>query len=122
MRRRLNLACGMLHRPAVLLLDEPVVGVDPQSRERIFEAIETLAEGGAAVLYSTHQMDEAERLCARVVLLDSGRVVAAGTPASLVEAAGLTTLLRLRTARPLPPSWLGGLTGARAVEVGDGST
>ena len=112
MRRRLNLACGMLHRPAVLLLDEPVVGVDPQSRERIFEAIETLAGGGAAVLYSTHQMEEAERLCARVVLLDTGRVVAAGTPAALVAGAGLTPVLHLRTARPLPPGWLAGIAGA----------
>ncbi|HUE29673.1 MAG TPA: ABC transporter ATP-binding protein [Verrucomicrobiae bacterium] len=112
MRRRLNLACGVLHAPAVLLLDEPVVGVDPQSRERIFEAIETLARGGAAVLYSTHQMEEAERLCARVVLLDTGRVVAAGTPAALVAGAGLTAVLRLRTARPLPAGWLAGIAGA----------
>src|SRR5207247_8231058 len=112
MRRRLNLACGILHRPAVLLLDEPVVGVDPQSRERIFEAIETLARAGAAVLYSTHQMEEAERLCARVVLLDTGRVVAAGTPAALVAGAGLTPVLRLGTARPLPPGWLAGIVGA----------
>ena len=112
MRRRLNLACGILHRPAVLLLDEPVVGVDPQSRERIFEAIETLARAGAAVLYSTHQMEEAERLCAHVVLLDAGRVVAAGTPAALVAGAGLTPVLRLGTARPLPPGWLAGIVGA----------
>ena len=116
MRRRLNLACGILHRPAVLLLDEPVVGVDPQSRERIFEAIETLARGGAAVLYSTHQMEEAERLCARVVLLDAGRVVAAGTPAALVAGAGLGPVLRLRTARPLPPAWLDGIAGATVGE------
>ena len=116
MRRRLNLACGILHRPAVLLLDEPVVGVDPQSRERIFEAIETLARGGAAVLYSTHQMEEAERLCARVVLLDAGRVVAAGTPAALVAGAGLGPVLRLRTARPLPPGWLDGIAGATVGE------
>src|SRR5438034_651415 len=112
MRRRLNLACGILHRPSVVLLDEPVVGVDPQSRERIFEAIGALARGGAAVLYSTHQMEEAERLCDRVVLLDTGRVVAAGTPAALVAGAGLTPLLRVRTARPLPPGWLAGVAGA----------
>src|SRR5205809_2672572 len=70
MRRRLNLACGILHGPRVVLLDEPVVGVDPQSRERIFAAVEGLARSSAAVLYSTHQMEEATRLCARVVLLD----------------------------------------------------
>jgi ABC-2 type transport system ATP-binding protein len=117
MRRRLNLACGILHRPRVLLLDEPVVGVDPQSRERIFESIEGLARDGAAILYSTHQMEEAERLCARVVLLDAGRVVAAGTPAALIASAGLTPLLRLRTARPLPSGWLAGIPGAEPVDA-----
>jgi len=122
MRRRLNLACGVLHRPAVVLLDEPVVGVDPQSRERVFEAIETLARGGAAVLYSTHQMDEAERLCARVVLLDRGRVVASGAPATLVAGAGMTPVVRLRTARPLPATWLDGIAGTRIADVADVET
>ena len=113
MRRRLNLACGILHRPGVVLLDEPVVGVDPQSRERVFDAVERLARDGAAILYSTHQMEEAERLCARVVLLDRGRVVAAGTPAALVAGAGMTPIVRLRTVRPLRPGWLDGTAGAR---------
>jgi len=117
MRRRLNLACGILHHPAVVLLDEPVVGVDPQSRERIFAAVEGLARHGAAVLYSTHQMEEAERLCARVVLLDAGRVVAAGTPAALVAGTGLTAVLRLRTARPLPSHWLTGIAGVEPIEA-----
>ena len=117
MRRRLNLACGIVHDPRVVLLDEPVVGVDPQSRERVFEAIETLARGGAAVLYSTHQMDEAERLCARVVLLDHGRVVACGAPATLVAGAGMTPVVRLRTARPLPTTWLDGIPGTRIADV-----
>jgi linearmycin/streptolysin S transport system ATP-binding protein len=106
MRRRLNLACGILHRPRVVLLDEPVVGVDPQSRERIFEAITTLAHDGAAVLYSTHQMEEAERLCDRVVLLDRGRVLASGTPAHLVANAGMTASLHVRTGSPLPSGWV----------------
>ena len=85
MQRRLNLACALLHAPRVLLLDEPTVGVDPQSRERIFAAVRAQAAAGAAVLYSTHYMEEAERLCDRVVLIDRGRVVAAGTPAELVR-------------------------------------
>jgi ABC-2 type transport system ATP-binding protein len=118
MRRRLNLACGVLHRPRVVLLDEPVVGVDPQSRERVFEAVERLAREGAAILYSTHQMEEAERLCARVVLLDAGRVVAAGAPAALVAGAGMAPVVHLRTARPLPPGWLAGLAGARLLDDG----
>src|SRR5437016_3347425 len=66
MQRRLNLACGLLQTPRVLLLDEATVGVDPQSRERIFAAVREQAAAGVAVLYSTHQLEEAERLCDRV--------------------------------------------------------
>jgi ABC-2 type transport system ATP-binding protein len=120
MRRRLNLACGILHRPRVVLLDEPTAGVDPQSRERIFEAVEALARDGAAVLYSTHYMEEAERLCAEVVLLDDGRVVATGTPAELVAQTGMRPRVELRTAHPLPPHWCDGTPGARIVH-GDGT-
>jgi ABC-2 type transport system ATP-binding protein len=112
MRRRLNVACGVLHRPSLVLLDEPVVGVDPQSRERIFEAVLGMAREGAAVLYSTHQMEEAERLCDRIVLLDRGRVRASGTAAGLVAQSGLTPRIRLRTARPLAPGWLDAVSGA----------
>jgi ABC-2 type transport system ATP-binding protein len=120
MRRRLNLACGIVHRPAVVLLDEPVVGVDPQSRERIFEAIDALAGAGAAVLYSTHQMEEAERLCRRVLLLDHGRVVATDTPGAIVARAGMAPRLRLRTAHPLPRGWSAGIAAAHVTES-DGS-
>ena len=119
MRRRLNLGCGILHRPRVLLLDEPAVGVDPQSRERLFETVSALAAGGAAVLYSTHQMEEAERLCARVVLLDVGRVVASGTPAALVAQTGVSATVRVRTARSLPVGWLA-TEGARLVDAANG--
>ena len=120
MVRRLNVACGILHRPRVILLDEPTVGVDPQSRERIFEAVQALARAGAAVLYSTHYMEEAERLCDRVVLLDAGRVVAEGSPAALIERTGITPRLQLRTAAPLPDAWLAGVPGARLLD-GDGA-
>ena len=76
MKRRLNLAAGLLHDPAVLLLDEPTVGVDPQSRNAIFENLEALRARGKAILYTTHYMEEVERLCTRVVIVDQGRVVA----------------------------------------------
>jgi ABC-2 type transport system ATP-binding protein len=122
MRRRLNLGCGILHRPAAVLLDEPVVGVDPQSRERIFDAVTALARDGAAVLYSTHQMEEAERLCGRAVLLDRGRVVAEGTPAALVGRAGMSPRLELHTVRPLAPGWLDGVAGASVVDANGGGT
>jgi len=117
MQRRLNLACALLHRPAVLLLDEPTVGVDPQSRERILETVRDQARSGTAVLYSTHSMDEAERLCDHVVLIDHGRVVANGTPAELTRAAEGGVRLVLVTEAPLPDGWLDGIDGARPVPV-----
>jgi len=113
MQRRLNLACALLHRPAVLLLDEPTVGVDPQSRAHIMDTVRAHAAGGAAVLYSTHYMEEAERLCDRVLLIDHGRVVAAGTPAELTRREDGGMRLVLVTRAPLPASWLDGLAGAR---------
>jgi ABC-2 type transport system ATP-binding protein len=88
MKRRLNLAAGLLHDPDILLLDEPTVGVDPQSRHHIFESIESLAVGGRSMLYTSHSMDEVERLCDRVAILDHGRLLAIGTPAELAERAG----------------------------------
>jgi ABC-2 type transport system ATP-binding protein len=84
MRRRANLAASLLHRPALLVLDEPTVGVDPQSRNAIFELVERLGAEGMAVLYTTHYMEEAERLCDRVGIIDSGRIVAEGTKRELV--------------------------------------
>jgi len=79
MKRRINLACGVLHEPDVLLLDEPSVGVDPQSRERIFEMLDELSASGTSILLTTHHLDEAETRCDRIVIVDRGRVVAAGT-------------------------------------------
>lgn len=86
MKRRLNMAAGVLHRPRVLLLDEPTVGVDPQSRERIYSMIEALRSDGVSLIYTTHYMEEAERLCDRIAVIDDGRVIASGTKAELVEA------------------------------------
>jgi ABC-2 type transport system ATP-binding protein len=88
MKHRLNLACGLVHEPKLLLLDEPTVGVDPQSRERIFTAVEELAAGGMAILYTTHYMEEAERLCQRVAIMDEGRLVAEGTVQELASLIG----------------------------------
>ena len=83
MKRRLNLAAGLLHDPDILLLDEPTVGVDPQSRNAIFENLEELKRRGKALLYTTHYMEEAERLADRIVVIDRGRVVADDTLAGL---------------------------------------
>jgi ABC-2 type transport system ATP-binding protein len=84
MKRRLNMAAGMLHRPKVVLFDEPTVGVDPQSRNRIFEMIEALRDAGTAIVYTTHYMEEAERLCDRIAIIDHGRIIAEGTKEELV--------------------------------------
>ncbi len=83
MKRRLNLAAALLHDPSVLLLDEPTVGVDPQSRNAIFDNLETLKARGKTLVYTTHYMEEAERLCDRIVIVDHGRVVANDTLAGL---------------------------------------
>ena len=86
MKRRLNLAAGLLHDPDVLLLDEPTVGVDPQSRNAIFDNLEHLKQRGKALLYTTHYMEEAERLADRIVIIDQGRVIADDTLAGLSRA------------------------------------
>ncbi|MGB6974100.1 MAG: ABC transporter ATP-binding protein [Terracidiphilus sp.] len=85
MKRRLNMAAGIIHKPRLVLMDEPTVGVDPQSRNRIFEMIEALRAEGAAIIYTTHYMEEAERLCDRVAIIDHGRIIASGTNHELVE-------------------------------------
>ena len=89
MQRRLNLAIALLHRPELTLLDEPTVGVDPQSRHHLFETLEALRREGHSMLYTSHSMDEVQRLCDRVLLLDHGRVIACGTPAELADRAGV---------------------------------
>jgi ABC-2 type transport system ATP-binding protein len=88
MKRRLNIGIGLLHEPRLLILDEPTVGVDPQSRNAILESVEQLGERGMAVLYTTHYMEEAERLCDRVGIIDHGELKAEGTREELVALLG----------------------------------
>ncbi len=88
MKRRVNIGAGLLHKPEVLFLDEPTVGVDPQSRNAIFESVEALNRKGMSVIYTTHYMEEAQRLCHRVAIVDSGELIALDTPTALIRSLG----------------------------------
>jgi len=85
MKRRLNLITALLHKPKVLLCDEPTVGVDPQSRNAIFDFLEKLNSEGLTIVYTTHYMEEAERMCNRVAIIDTGKIIALGTPDELLQ-------------------------------------
>jgi ABC-2 type transport system ATP-binding protein len=97
MKRRLNLAAAVIHDPQLLLLDEPTVGVDPQSRNKIFESIEALHRDGRTIIYTTHYMEEAERLCDRIAIVDAGKLLALGTLTELLAAHGGPPTLIVRS-------------------------
>ncbi|MEM7431459.1 MAG: ABC transporter ATP-binding protein [Pseudomonadota bacterium] len=101
MKRRLNFGCGIVHKPEVLLLDEPTVGVDPQSRQRLYELVEAERDQGACVIYTTHYMEEAERLCDSVAIIDHGKLIAEGTVDALRAQLGARDALQL--AGQFPP-------------------
>lgn len=88
MKRRLNIVAALLHEPELVFLDEPTVGIDPQSRNHIFEMVESMRRSGTTLIYTTHQLGEVERLCDRIVILDHGRIVAQGTLAELARMGG----------------------------------
>jgi len=98
MQRRLNIGIGLIHQPRLLLLDEPTVGVDPQSRNAILESIAALGRRGMAILYTTHYMEEAERLCERIAIIDGGEIRAEGTQRDLVALIGRRDQVRLAIA------------------------
>jgi len=97
MKRRLNLAAALIHDPQLLLLDEPTVGVDPQSRNKIFESIEELHRQGRTIIYTTHYMEEAERLCDRIAIIDAGKLLALGTLSELLAQHGGAPTLMVKT-------------------------
>ena len=98
MKRRINIAAGLLHKPQLLFMDEPTVGIDPQSRRRILDMVRELRDGGMTVLYTTHYMEEAEELSDRVGIIDQGRLIALGTQAELTRMVGEQETLRLHLA------------------------
>lgn len=123
MKRRLNIGIGLLHRPQLLILDEPTVGVDPQSRNAILQSVEDLSVEGMSVLYTTHYMEEAERLCDRIGIIDTGVLQAEGTREELVRSTGGVDQVRLAGAGGLDEAAarLRELTGVSQVAVERGA-
>lgn len=104
MKRRLNFGCGIVHKPSVILLDEPTVGVDPQSRKRLFDMVETERAAGACILYTTHYMEEAERLCDSLAIIDRGKLIAKGSVSELRAQLGARDVLQLSGTFPTEPT------------------
>jgi len=90
MKRRINIACSLLHNPKILILDEPTVGVDPQNRNHIYEVIEKLNNEGMTMIYTTHYMEEAERFCDKIAIIDTGQIIAQGTLKELRQISGVS--------------------------------
>ena len=123
MKRRANIGVGLLHRPQLLVLDEPTVGVDPQSRNAILESVEVLSGQGLSVLYTTHYMEEAERLCDRIGIIDDGRIVAQGTKRELIDQLGQGDRIEVTGDGDLDAlsagcRWLPGVFGVDRIERG----
>ena len=119
MKRRLNIAAALVHDPDLLILDEPTVGVDPQSRNAIFDNLEALAARGKAIVYTTHYMEEAERLADRIVIVDHGRVVASDTPGILKRALGNTGVVTIEVGGTVDTASLLGEPGVTRAEQAD---
>jgi ABC-2 type transport system ATP-binding protein len=117
MKRRLNLAAALLHDPDVLLLDEPTAGVDPQSRNAIFDNLETLKKRGKTLVYTTHYMEEAERLCDRIVIVDHGQVIANDTLAGLYRQLPVTNKLVIDLVEELDPAGVRTVPGVQSAEL-----
>ncbi len=119
MQRRLNLVCGLMHDPPVILLDEPTVGIDPQSRNLMYENIEVLKKLGRTIIYTTHYMEEAQRLCDRVAIIDQGKILANDTVENLIRAHGDAPIVEIEFASPpadhtrWPGEWNGNVLRAR---------
>ncbi|MES1209135.1 MAG: ABC transporter ATP-binding protein [Pseudomonadota bacterium] len=120
-RQRLAVALGLVGDPEVLFLDEPTTGLDPQSRRALWDTIAALRSRGKTVVLTTHYMDEAERLCDRIAIVDHGKRIALGTPAQLIDRIGGAHLVEITTNPPLPPEALADVRGVRAARaLGEG--
>ncbi len=123
-KQRLALACALVGDPDLLFLDEPTTGLDPQARRQLWELIEQFKEEGRTILLTTHYMDEAERLCDRVAIMDHGKVIALGSPRELIASIGVEHIVEFSAgigARALDTSALGGIDGVREVQSENGN-
>ena len=116
-RQRLAVACAMVNEPELLFLDEPTTGLDPQSRRQLWELIEEYKRGGRTVLLTTHYMDEAQRLCDRVAIMDHGQVIALGTPRELIDSLGANHVVEFRVEGELKLETVERLPGVKQARV-----
>ena len=114
-KQRLAVACALVGDPEVLFLDEPTTGLDPQSRRQLWDLVNGLRAEGRSVLLTTHYMDEAERLCDRVGIVDKGKMIALGTPSELIASLGGQEVVEFHSDRAVDENALGSLPGVRAV-------
>jgi len=120
-KQRLAIACALVGEPDLLFLDEPTTGLDPQARRQLWDLVEEFKHGGRTILLTTHYMDEAERLCDRVAIIDHGKVIALGTPRELVASIGVEHMVEFSAGREMDVSVLRTMAGVREVKVYNGS-
>jgi ABC-2 type transport system ATP-binding protein len=120
-KQRLALGCALVGDPELLFLDEPTTGLDPQARRQLWDLIEQFKAAGRTILLTTHYMDEAERLCDRVAIMDHGKVIALGTPRELIASIGVEHIVEFSAAQAPDAGALGGLEGVRSVHTANGS-
>jgi ABC-2 type transport system ATP-binding protein len=118
-KQRLALACALVGEPDLFFLDEPTTGLDPQARRQVWDLIEQFKRDGRTIVLTTHYMDEAERLCGRVAIMDHGKVIARGTPRELVASIGVEHVVEFSTGMPIDLEAIGAIPGAREVRAGD---
>ena len=102
MKRRLNIGCALLHKPRLIIMDEPTVGIDPQSRNHILESVKKLTEQGVTVIYTSHYMEEVQAVCDRIIIMDMGRIIAEGTVDELIKKTGHESTVKLTAVSPSP--------------------
>ncbi|MCL2547298.1 MAG: ABC transporter ATP-binding protein [Oscillospiraceae bacterium] len=122
MQRRLNIACALVHKPKLVIMDEPTVGIDPQSRNHILESVKKIAQNGTTVVYTSHYMEEVQAICNRIAIMDAGRVIAEGSIDELMNRIQYEDRVRLHAATPSDSltEELRAISGVKSVTVNDG--